>query len=123
MKSATFRPDAPSPVFHRSPDGAKYYQFQIHHETTTNLTADQIHQIGLEEVKKDEAAMLEIAKKLGFEDLKSFRESIKTNPKLHPASPEALLAAYQGHVDDMRGKLPQLFRPSPQKQARSGAHA
>ncbi len=91
------------------PDGAKYYQFLIHHETTTNLTADQIHKIGLEEVQKDEAAMLTIAKKLGFDDLKSFRESIKNNPKLRPASPEALLAAYQGHVDDMEGKLPQLF--------------
>jgi uncharacterized protein (DUF885 family) len=91
------------------PDGAKYYQFLIHHETTTNLTADQIHKIGLEEVQKDEAAMLEIAKKLGFADLKSFRESVKANPKLRPASPEALLAAYQGHVNDMEGKLPQLF--------------
>ena len=91
------------------PDGAKYYQFLIHHETTTNLTADQIHKIGLEEVQKDEAAMLEIAKKLGFADLKSFRESVKASPKLRPASPEALLAAYQGHVNDMEGKLPQLF--------------
>jgi uncharacterized protein (DUF885 family) len=90
-------------------DGAKYYRFLIHRETTTNLTADQIHKIGLEEVQKDEAAMLEIAKKLGFNDLKSFRESIKNNPKLRPASPEALLAAYQGHVNDMEGKLPQLF--------------
>jgi uncharacterized protein (DUF885 family) len=91
------------------PDGAKYYQFLIRRETTTNLTADQIHKIGLEEVQKDEAAMLEIAKKLGFDDLKAFRESIKNNPKLRPASPEALLAAYQGHVNDMEGKLPQLF--------------
>ena len=91
------------------PDGAKYYQFLIHHETTTELTADQIHKIGLEEVQKDEAAMLEIAKKLGFNDLKSFRESLKANPKLHPASPEALLAAYQGHVNEMGAKLPQLF--------------
>jgi uncharacterized protein (DUF885 family) len=90
-------------------DGAKYYRFLIHRETTTNLTADQIHKIGLEEVQKDEAAMLEIAKKLGFNDLKSFRESIKNNPKLRPASPEALLAAYQGYVNDMEGKLPQLF--------------
>ena len=96
------------------PDGAKYYQFLIHQETTTNLTADQIHKIGLEEVQKDEAAMLEIAKKLGFNDLKSFRESIKTNPKLRPASPEALLAAYQGHVNDMEGKLPLLFGRLPQ---------
>jgi uncharacterized protein (DUF885 family) len=95
------------------PDGAKYYQFLIQHETTTNLTADQIHKIGLEEVQKDGAAMLAIAKKLGFEDLKSFRESVKANPKLRPASPEALLAAYQGHVNDMEGKLPQLFGKLP----------
>ena len=91
------------------PDGAKYYQFLIRRETTTSLTPDQIHKVGLEEVQKDEAAMLEIAKKLGFNDLTAFRESIKNNPRLRPASPEALLAAYQGHVNDMKGKLPQLF--------------
>ena len=48
------------------PDGAKYYQFLIRRTTTTNLTADQIHQIGLDEVKRDEAEMLVIAQKLGF---------------------------------------------------------
>ena len=63
------------------PDGAKYYQFLIRRTTTTDLTADQIHQIGLDEVKKDEAEMLAIAQKLGFQDLKSFRASLKTNPK------------------------------------------
>ena len=69
------------------PDGAKYYQF-LHHAqtTTTDLTPDQIHQIGLDEVKKDEAEMLAIAQKLGFKDLASFRASLKTNPKLQPAS-------------------------------------
>ena len=40
--------------------------------------------------------MLAIAQKLGFKDLKSFRASLKTNPKLHPASAEALLGAYRG---------------------------
>ncbi len=40
--------------------------------------------------------MLAIAQKLGFADLATFRASLKTNPKLHPASPEALLAAYRG---------------------------
>jgi uncharacterized protein (DUF885 family) len=75
-----------SPAF-ALPDGAKYYQFLIKRTTTTDLTADQIHQIGLDEVKKDEAEMLAIAQKLGFKDLKSFRASLKTNPKLHPASP------------------------------------
>ncbi len=91
------------------PDGAKFYQFLIRRTTTTNLTADQIHQIGLDEVKKDEAEMLAIAQKMGFKDLKSFQASLKTNPKLKPASPAALLDAYRAYLTPMQAKLPQLF--------------
>jgi uncharacterized protein (DUF885 family) len=91
------------------PDGAKYYAFRIRRTTTTDLTAEQIHQIGLDEVKRDEAEMLAIAQKLGFADLASFRLSLKTNPKLHPASREALLAAYGGYLGPMQARLPQLF--------------
>jgi uncharacterized protein (DUF885 family) len=91
------------------PDGAKYYQFLIRRITTTDLTAEQIHQIGLDEVKRDEAEMLAIAQKLGFKDLASFRASLKTNPKLKPASAEALLAAYRGYLTPMEAKLPSLF--------------
>jgi uncharacterized protein (DUF885 family) len=91
------------------PDGAKYYRFLIRHTTTTDLTPDQIHQLGLDEVKRDEAEMLAIAQKLGFQDLKTFRASLKTNPKMHPASREALLAAYSGYLTAMQDKLPQLF--------------
>jgi uncharacterized protein (DUF885 family) len=90
-------------------DGAKYYKYLIHRSTTTDLTADQIHQIGLDEVKKDETAMLEIAQKLGFKDLTSFRASLKTNAKLHGDSPEQLLAAYRGYLGPMQAKLPSLF--------------
>ena len=91
------------------PDGAKYYQFLIRRTTTTSLTAEQIHQIGLDEVKRDEAEMLAIAQQLGFKDLKSFQVSLKTNPKLHPASAEVLLDAYRGYLTPMQAKLPQLF--------------
>jgi uncharacterized protein (DUF885 family) len=91
------------------PDGAKYYQFLIRHTTTTNLTADQIHQIGLDEVKKDEAEMLAIAQKLGFQDLKTFQASLKANPKLKATSREQLLDAYRGYLGPMQAKLPQLF--------------
>lgn len=90
-------------------DGAKYYQFLIHRDTSTNLTADQIHAIGVEQVAKDEAAMLAIAQKLGFKDRKSFEASLKANPKMHPASAEALLAAYRGYLGPMQAKLPDLF--------------
>jgi len=91
------------------PDGAKYYQYLIRETTTTDLTADQIHKIGEEEVAKDEAEMLAIAKNLGFQDLKSFQASLKTNPKLHPASRQALLDAYKSYLGPMQAKLPQLF--------------
>ncbi len=91
------------------PDGAKHYQFLIHQDTTTDLTAAQIHQIGLDEVKKDEAEMLTIAQKLGFKDLASFQASLKPNPKLHPASAEALLNAFRDDLKPMQDKLPQLF--------------
>ncbi len=91
------------------PDGAKYYRFLIRRTTNTDLTPEQIHQIGLDEVKKDEAEMLAIAKKLGFQDLKSFNTSLKTNPKLHPTSGEQLLDAARGYLGPMQAKLPELF--------------
>jgi uncharacterized protein (DUF885 family) len=91
------------------PDGDKYYRFLVRRTTTTDLTPDQIHQIGVDEVKKDEVEMLAIAQKLGFKDLKSLQESIKANPKLRPASGEALLDAYRNYLTPMQARLPQLF--------------
>ena len=91
------------------PDGERYYQFCIHRETTTNMTPAQIHQIGLDEVKRDEAEMLTIAKKMGYSDLQSFRAAVAANPKLHPASAAALLDAYRGYEQGMKAKLPTLF--------------
>jgi uncharacterized protein (DUF885 family) len=90
-------------------DGAKYYQFLIRRHTTTELTADQIHQIGLDEVKRDEAEMLAIAQKLGFADLPSFRAGIANNPKLKATSGAQLLEAYKSYIAPMQAKLPQLF--------------
>ena len=95
------------------PDGDAYYAFLVRQSTTLKLTPDQIHQIGLDEVKRDETEMLAIAKKLGFNDLKSFNASIKTNPRLHATSPEQLLSVYKGYIAGMQAKLPQLFGTLP----------
>jgi uncharacterized protein (DUF885 family) len=91
------------------PDGAAYYAFLVRRSTTTDLTPEQIHQIGEQQVAKDEAEMLGIAKKLGFADLPAMRAAMKANPKLHPASAEALLDAYRADLDRMKGKLPEEF--------------
>jgi uncharacterized protein (DUF885 family) len=98
------------------PDGGKYYQFLIRRTTTTGLTADQIHKIGLDEVEKDEAAMLAIAQKLGFKDLATFRAGLAANPKLRGASADQLMAAYKGYLEPMKAKLPDLFGRLPKAQ-------
>ena len=59
------------------PDGDAYYAFCIRVNTTLDMTAEQIHQVGLDEVKRDEALMLAIANKLGYRDLRSFNAAIK----------------------------------------------
>ena len=91
------------------PDGDAYYAFRIRQSTTLDKTAAEIHQIGLDEVKRDETEMLAIVKKLGFADLKSFSAALKANPKLHPTSREQLLETYRGYEAQMKPKLPTLF--------------
>jgi uncharacterized protein (DUF885 family) len=95
------------------PDGDAYYAFRIRQSTTLDKSAAEIHQIGLDEVKRDEAEMLAIVHKLGFADLKSFAAALKANPKEHPASADALVAAYKGYIAQMEPRLPQLFGTLP----------
>jgi uncharacterized protein (DUF885 family) len=95
------------------PDGEKRYQNDIDKRTTTHLTADEIHQLGLREIDRIEAEMLTLAKKEGFTDLASFRAWVKTNPKYIPTSSEQILNDFQHYVGQMRPKLPELFTALP----------
>jgi uncharacterized protein (DUF885 family) len=95
------------------PDGNAYYAFRIRQSTTLNKSAAEIHQIGLDEVARDQAEMLAIVHKLGFADQLSFNAALKANPKLHPASADALLATYKGYIAQMQPRLPELFGTLP----------
>ncbi|MFZ0480812.1 MAG: DUF885 family protein [Terriglobales bacterium] len=99
----------PEPGVWALPDGPERYAFRVKESTTTDLTPDEIHQIGLEQVKDIEGRMLEVAKQLGYPDLKSFYAAIKSDPKLHPHSREEILDLYRKHIDEMYTKLPDLF--------------
>jgi len=91
------------------PDGAARYAFRVKESTTTDLTPEEIHQIGLAQVKEIEGRMLGIARQLGYPDLKTFYAAIKTDPKLHPHSREEILDLYRKYIDGMYTKLPDLF--------------
>jgi uncharacterized protein (DUF885 family) len=91
------------------PDGQKRYENDIYARTTTRMTPDEIHQIGLREIDRIETEMTAIAKKEGFADLASFRASLKTNPKYIPTSSEQILENFRHYIAQMEPKLPQLF--------------
>jgi uncharacterized protein (DUF885 family) len=91
------------------PEGDLRYAFAVHRSTTTDLTPEAIHQLGLQQVAEIEVQMLALAKKLGFSDLKSLNASIEKNPKLRAQSRQQILDLYKGYIDQMWPKLPQLF--------------
>ena len=91
------------------PDGEKRYENDIYARTTTHMTPDEIHKIGLHEIDRIEAEMTAIAKKEGFADLAAFRASLKTNAKYIPTSAEQILEDYRHYIAQMEPKLPQLF--------------
>lgn len=91
------------------PDGAELYAFRVKESTTTNLTPEEIHQIGLAQVKEIEDHMLQVAHQLGYKDLRSFGAGVKADPKLHPKSRQEILDLYTHYIDGMYTKLPDLF--------------
>jgi len=90
-------------------DGKKRYENDIYGRTTTHMTPDEIHQLGLREIARIEAEMTVIAKKEGFADLASYRASVKTNPKYIPTSSEQILDDFRHYIAEMEPKLPELF--------------
>ena len=95
------------------PDGDAWYAFRVKESTTTSLTPEEIHQLGLAQVKEIEERMLGVVHQLGFKDMKSFKAAVDADPKLHAQSREQILDLYRKYEDQMYAKLPQLFNTLP----------
>ena len=92
------------------PDGEQRYLNNVRSRTTvSDLTPDQIHQLGLKEIDRIEAEMTVIAKKEGFADLASFRQSVKTNPKYKATSSQQIVDDFTKYIAQMQPKLTELF--------------
>ena len=103
------------------PDGSAYYDFLLENFTTTKLTAEEIHAIGLREVARLHEDMRKVMKQVGFEgDLPQFFEFMRTDPQFYYADTDegraAWLADARAHIVAMRAKLPQLFVTLPQSE-------
>ena len=91
------------------PDGDARYAFAVRRMTTTDMTPDSIFELGQREVARIEAEQLAIARRLGFSDIRAFRDSITKIPALHPTSREQILNEYRQYTAQMWAKLPTLF--------------
>ena len=91
------------------PGGAAWYAFRVRQETTTDKTPDEIHQLGLSEVKRIRAEMETVAKQAGYPTREAFIQELRTNPRYYAKTPEELLqvAALQAKRND--GMLPRYF--------------
>jgi uncharacterized protein (DUF885 family) len=91
------------------PQGDERYRRAVREMTTTNMTPDEIHQIGLQEIARVEKEMLAIAEKMGYKDLDSFHDAIKKNRSLYGTSGEQIMGLYKSHLDEIGKDLPKYF--------------
>lgn len=98
----------------RFPEGEAYYAALLKNYTTTDLTADQIHRIGLENVARIHDEMRAIMDRVGFEgSLQEFFEFTRTDDRFYYDTREAYLADAQARLDAMEAKLPEFFATLP----------
>lgn len=98
------------------PEGPAFYKNRIEHYTTTELTAEEIHQIGLQEVARIRAEMLEVIEQTGFDgDFDAFVNFLRTDEQFYPETAEELLQYAAWIAKKMDGELPKFFKTLPRK--------
>jgi uncharacterized protein (DUF885 family) len=100
---------AKAPGVSAQPGGAAYYAFRVREETTTDLTPEQIHQIGLKEVARIRAEMVEVATKTGFASREAYIQHLRTDPRYYAKTPEELMEKVARVTKTIDGKMPSLF--------------
>ena len=95
------------------PNGDAFYAFRVKESTTTSFTPEEIHQLGLAQVKEIEERMTGVARKLGYKDRKSLNAAMAQDPKLHGHSRQEIVDLYRKYIDQMNPKLPELFGRMP----------
>jgi uncharacterized protein (DUF885 family) len=92
-----------------TPNGAAYYAFRVRSETTTGLSPEEIHQLGLREVARIGAEMDSVARRAGYADRKAFVAHLRSDPRYYPKGADELLAAASVLTKRIDGEMPKYF--------------
>ena len=111
----TYLPNSRSSIgLNGVPEGDKWYEYAARYHTTTNLTPDEIHDIGLREVLRIRKEMEQIITDLDWDgDFKSFLNYLRTSPRFYYDNPEDLLNAYLIMAKSIDPLLPKIFKVFP----------
>ena len=111
----TYLPNSRSSIgLNGVPEGDKWYEYAARYHTTTNLTPDEIHDIGLREVLRIRKEMEQIITDLEWDgDFKSFLNYLRTSPRFYYDNPEDLLNAYLIMAKSIDPLLPKIFKVFP----------
>ncbi len=102
----------------RFPNGRAFYEYALQRTTTTDMTADEIHDLGLKEVARIHGEMRQIMQKVGFKgDLQAFFKFMRTDPQFYLPDTDAGKADYLARatkiIDTMKGRLDEVFATKP----------
>ena len=96
------------------PNGRKWYEYLARYHTTTDLTPDEIHEIGLQEVARIRSEMEDVMESVAWEgDFRSFLEFLRTDPQFYYETGEELLDAYRAMSKKIDAYMPTLFNKLP----------
>ena len=96
------------------PNGVSWYEYMVRIRTTTNMTPEEVHQVGLNEVARIHGEMHSVMEEVGFDgDLKEFFEYMNTDPQFFFDEPEQLIQGYRDMSDHIAGLSEKLFEIFP----------
>jgi uncharacterized protein (DUF885 family) len=96
------------------PNGKAWYAFEVKKETTTDMTPEQLHQLGLREVARITKEMEKVKEQVKFKgDLKAFNKFLLTDPQFYYTDKESLLRGYRDIAKRIDPELPKLFKTLP----------
>lgn len=92
-----------------TPGGADYYAYRVRSFTTTDMTPDEVHNLGLSEVARIRAEMEEVAAEAGFETREAFIEHLRTDPQYYMTDAGEYVRYVAALAKEIDGFMPQLF--------------
>ena len=101
--------DGDAPGIGGTPGGADYYAYRVRSFTTTDMTPQQVHDLGLSEVARIRAEMEAVSAQAGFDSREAFIEHLRTDPQYYPTDEESYLEHTRALAKEIDGWMPRLF--------------